>query len=127
MTKENKDKVKIKSPINESNDLETESDDSEQETHDNTQIDSRLQKSVNMLINLTKVEPEKLKGLTLEEQFDRLSFLRDNLPKKRKEKNKPVIGMPINADAPKFGSIQKEGGKDIWYFKHEEWLNQPKK
>ena len=79
-------------------------------------LNPRLQKSVNLLIKITKINKEKLKGLTLEEQFDRLDFLAENSPKttkKTKKKNKPVIPNPIDVDAPKFGTINKNSPSGV--------------
>ena len=85
--------------------------------------DIRLQKSINVLKKLTKVDEEKLKGLTLEEQFDRLEFLADNMPKTSKRKNKPVIALPTDVDAPKLGrKVSDSTGSGFMLFKPSEWL-----
>jgi len=84
-----------------------EENEEETETED---LDKRLQKSVNLLKKITKIDEEKLKGLSLEEQFDRLEFLADNMPKPTKsvkKKNKPVVPNPVDVDAPKFGKVNK--------------------
>ena len=81
-------------------------------------LDTRLQKSVNLLIKITKINKDKLKGLTLEEQFDRLDFLADNIPKttkKTKKKNKPIVSIPVDIDAPKFGTINKNTAPNILF------------
>ena len=112
---------------NQENNNSEESTVSETESQDNTDIDSRLQKSVGMLKTLAKIDDEKLKGLSLEEQFDRLTFYLDNQPKKKKSKNKPVVGMPLDSDAPSIGRTAKEGNSKIWYFKPNEWIIPTKK
>ena len=95
--------------------------------------DTRLQKSVNRLIKLSKIDKEKLKGLSLEEQYDRLEFLVENIPKKTKtkikrDKNKPVIPMPTDIDIPKFGrKVKNDAGGDFWLFKTDEWIKSKKK
>jgi len=94
-------------PDNEEQNEETEEI---EETEETEELDTRLQKSVNFLIKITKIDKEKLKGLTLEEQFDRLEFWADNPPKTTKKtikKNKPVVPNPVDIDAPKFGVINK--------------------
>ena len=85
--------------------------------------DIRLQKSVDVLKKITKIDEEKLKGLTLEEQFDRLEFLADNMPKISKRKNKPVIALPTDVDAPKLGrKVSDSTGSGFMLFKPSEWL-----
>ena len=85
--------------------------------------DIRLQKSVDVLKKITKIDEEKLKGLTLEEQFDRLEFLADNMPKTSKRKNKPVIALPTDVDAPKLGrKVSDSTGSGFMLFKPSEWL-----
>ena len=88
-------------------------------------IDSRLQKSVDVLKKLTKIDEKKLEGLTLEEQFDRLDFLADNLPKTRKvTRNKPIVPLPTDVDAPKFGrKVKDDQGGNFWLFNAKEWIN----
>lgn len=91
---------------------------------------TRLQKSVNRLIKLSKIDKEKLKGLSLEEQYDRLEFLVENLPKKKKtkrDKNKPIIPLPTDIDAPKFGRKVKDNmGGNFWLFETKEWIKSKK-
>ena len=101
-------------PDNEDQNEENEEEIEEiEETED---IDDRLQKSVNLLIKITKINKEKLKGLKLEEQFDRLEFLAENMPKPTKtkrKKNKPVVPNPLDIDAPKFGTINKNSAPGV--------------
>lgn len=91
---------------------------------------TRLQKSVNRLIKLSKIDKEKLKGLSLEEQYDRLEFLVENLPKKtktKKDKNKPVIPLPTNINAPKIGrKVKDDMGGNFWLFETKEWIKSKK-
>ena len=93
--------------------------------------DTRLQKSIKRLIKITKIDKEKLKGLTSEEQFDRLEFLVENLPKKtksKKDKNKPIVPLPIDVDSPKFGRMVKNAaGGNYWLFKIEDWIGNKNK
>ena len=71
--------------------------------------DPRLKKMVEMLIKQTGIEASKLKGKSLEEQFDLLSFYQDNLPKKKENTkvgpNKPIVGKPVHKKIPKIGRI----------------------
>ncbi len=102
-------------PDNEDQNEEEEEIEEEEETE---VLDNRLQKSVNFLIKITKIDKEKLKGLTLEEQFDRLDFLADNMPeatKTVKKKNKPVVPKPVDIDAPTFGKVNKNLPKGILF------------
>ncbi|GAF69495.1 unnamed protein product [marine sediment metagenome] len=96
---------------------EEEEQDIEFVDNEETEEDTRLKKSVNRLIKITKIDKEKLKGLTLEEQFDRLEFLADNLPKKTmtssKKKNKPIVPNPVDIDAPKLGVINKNAPRGV--------------
>lgn len=103
-----------------------ESDDGEEESDTetaSTPSDSRLKKSINRMIKETGIDKEKLKGLSLEDQFDRLEFLLDNLPEedtKKKRKNKPVTGMPTGSGG--LGRRVKVGGKTFYHFHPSEWL-----
>jgi hypothetical protein len=90
--------------------------------------DPRLQKSVELLIKQTNIDEEKLAGLSLEDKFDRLSFLYDNMPKQSKSRNKPVVPLPINTNEPIIGRKMKDvGGKDFYLFKPSEWIKQKNK
>ena len=91
-------------------------------------VDKRLLKSVNRMKKELKIKDEVLKGLSVEEQFDRLEFMADNMPKFKKTKNKPIVGLPTDADAPKIGRFAKgEHGETIYLLKPHEWLNRKKK
>ena len=90
-------------------------------------VDARLQKSVNLLIKQTNVDKEKLEGLNLEEQFDRLSFLAENLPKQAKSKNRPVVPLPTDINEQPIGrKVRVSGGSDFYLFKPSEWLGKKK-
>ncbi len=92
------------------NEEETEEIEETEEEEETEELDKRLEKSVNRLIKITKIDKEKLKGKTLEEQYDLLDLLVDLIPKsikKVKSKNKPVVPNPIDVNAPKFGVINK--------------------
>ena len=92
-------------------------------------VDKRLLKSVNRLKKDLNIKDVVLKGLTLEQQFDRLEFMADNMPERkvRKAKNKPIIANPIDTDAMKYGrAIANASGNDFYLFKTEEWINQTK-
>ena len=99
----------------------------EEEDTEEIVIDKRLQKSVERLKKITKIKKEALEGLTLEEQFDRLSFMVDNKPTIKKTKNKPIIGLP-NTEALKIGRIVKnELGGSAFMIDPLEWLKSDKK
>ena len=105
------------------------------ETQDNEEVeqpvqktDVRLKKSVDLLLKQTKLDPKKMEGMSLEEQFDKLSFLLENIPEPKKEKNKPVVPLPTDPNQKKIGRVIKDvGGKEFYLFKPNEWINQPKK
>ena len=68
--------------------------------------DSRLRKAVGILLKQSGVDPAKLEGKCIEEQFDLLSFYQENKPKKKRAKrNKPVIPVPTTTENPKFGKL----------------------
>ena len=71
-----------------------------------TSDDSRLKKAVGILIKQSGIDPSKLEGKSVEEQFDLLSFYQENKPKrKRATGNKPVIPVPTTTENPKFGKV----------------------
>lgn len=110
-------------PNKEEEEMELEFVDNEEIDEPTTKEDKRLKKSIKLLIKITKIDEENLKGLSLEEQFDRLSFLQDNMPKKKKSKNKPVVPLPIDLDMPKFGKkVKNSAGGHFWLFSPKEWL-----
>lgn len=92
------------------NNEEEEQNEEIEEIEETEELDDRLVKSVKRLIKITKISEGKLKGKTLEEQFDLLDALVDLIPKetkKVKKKNKPIVPIPVDVDAPKIGRILK--------------------
>lgn len=84
---------------NETEDLDDDVDD----TTETEKSNPRLEKMVNILLKTTGIKKEKLKDKTLEEQFDFLNFFAENMPKRRKRTNKPVVPIPSETDKkPKY-------------------------
>ena len=98
-------------------DLEVEIDDKD--------VDPRLTKAVEMLIKQTGIDRENLKGKTIPEQFDLLSFLTENTkkpkPKKTTNKNQPIVPLPTDSTT-KIGRKIKNAQGDYYLFSAEEWL-----
>ena len=59
--------------------------------------DTRLVKSVELLKKTTKVDPKKLEGMTIAQQFDALSFLADNMPASPAP-NAPITQVPVGSN-----------------------------
>jgi len=111
---------------------ENEEIDDQGETQDEVveqpEIDTRLKKSVAMLLKQTKIDPKKMEGMSLEDQFDKLSFLLENTPEPKKTKNKPVVPLPTDPNQKEIGRVVKDvGGKEFHLFKPSEWIIKPKK
>lgn len=90
--------------------------------------DQRLQKSVDRLISITKVKKDALEGLSLEDQYDRLEFMLDNMPVNKvvKTKNRPIIPLPTTVDKTLLGrSVSDKGGEGV-FFSTKEWLKKKK-
>ena len=92
---------------------------------DDKDVDVRLTKAVDILIKSTGIDKEKLKGKTMPEQFDLLTFYMENMPDKTINKNEPIIPLPIDSTI-KIGRKVKNAQGDYWLFKTEEWLPQNK-
>ena len=123
--KQNQEVIEITEPI-QSEEVVVVPDEPEPDVVEIPTVDKRLKKSVDLLIKLTKIDKKKLEGLSLEEQFDRLSFLSDNLPKTKKEKNKPVVGLPMT-DNNTVGREVRAGNTSYMLYSPDEWVKPEKK
>jgi len=95
---------------------------------DDKDVDPRLSKAVEILIKSTGINKDKLKGKTMPEQFDLLTFYMENMPEKNKKtpnKNEPIIPLPSGTVAS-IGRKVKDSTGNFYLFKPQEWIPQKK-
>ena len=93
---------------------------------DDKDVDVRLTKAVDILIKSTGIDKDKLKGKTMPEQFDLLTFYMENMPDKTINKNEPIIPLPAGS-VPQIGRKVKDNTGNFWLFKAQEWIKRKKK
>jgi hypothetical protein len=111
---------------NEDEEEELEDEEEEDDEEEESSLDEqRMKKIINRMIKESGIDKTKLKGLSLDEQFDRLDFYMDNLPKPEKKKkiprkNQPPVGMPTGEGG--IGRKVRVGNKTFFHFRPDEWL-----